>query len=132
MGDFSLFSSPGDQERNVTTKLDVITCRQENKTKQNKILSFSIRTAVFSLDGLSRSTGHSWLSLPEQEEPQGRAALPPLPNATFIKSAQAAMAHKTFTLQSKFTGDFILGYSATMHLESEKTNNSYLPCRETS
>lgn len=128
MGDFSLFSSPGDQERNVTTKLDVITCRQENKTKQNPVLQHQDSCV------LSRwtVTGHSWLSLPEQEEPQGRAALPPLPNATFIKSAQAAMAHKTFTLQSKFTGDFILGYSATMHLESEKTNNSYLPCRETS
>lgn len=35
-------------------------------------------------------------------------------------------------MQSKFTGDFILGYLAMMHLESEKTNNSYLPCRETS
>lgn len=93
MGDFSLFSSPGDQERNVTTKLDVITCRQENKTKQNHVLQ--CRDSCV----LSRWTVIvSWLSLPEQEEPQGRAALPPLPNATFIKSAQAVMAHKTFTL----------------------------------
>lgn len=94
MGDFGLFSSPGDQEKNMTTKLDMITCRQKNKTKQNPVLQHWVSCV------LSRwtVTGHSWLSLPEQEEPQGRAALPPLPNATFIKSAQAVMANKTFTL----------------------------------
>lgn len=51
-------------------------------------------------------TGHSWLSLPEQEEPQGRAALSPLPNATFIKSAQAVMLHKMLTLSNQVHGRF--------------------------
>lgn len=67
---------------------------KQNKTKQNPVLQHRVSRV------LSRwtVTGHSWLSLTEQEEPQGRAALPPLPNATFIKSAQAVMANKTFTL----------------------------------
>lgn len=95
---------PDDQERNVTTKLDVITCRQENQTKQNKILSFSIGTAVFSLDGLSLAT--AGFSLPEQEEPQGRAALPPSPTATFIKSAQAVTAHKPSHYAKQIHGRF--------------------------
>lgn len=57
MGDFSLFSSPGDQERKVTTKLDVITCRQKNKTKQNPVLQHR-DSCVLSrwLDGLLLAT----------------------------------------------------------------------------